>query len=207
MPRFSDKYRTQVTIKCAKTSKIADEIKEETFLNNCSPIVISDGEVEESYPDMELVQITKMNDEYWFVLRDISAEERNRMNYENGISYLAEKTLSDADSMECMDIYPKWSPKAVSYKKGNRRRHGEKLYKCLQDHVSQADWAPDVAHSLWVRIDDPSVEWPEWIQPTGSTDAYPQGAKVTHNEKRWTSDLDNNVWEPGVSGWTEYTEE
>ena len=35
------------------------------------------------------------------------------------------------------------------------------------------------------------------------TRAYSAGAKVSHSEKKWTSDLDNNVWEPGVYGWTE----
>ena len=39
-----------------------------------------------------------------------------------------------------------------------------------------------------------------------STDAYPKGAKVSHNGKHWISDLDANVWEPGVYGWTEHTE-
>ena len=57
--------------------------------------------------------------------------------------------------------------------------------------------------SLWVRIDDPSQEWPEWVQPQGGTDAYPMGAKVSHGGKHWISDYDNNVWEPGVFGWHE----
>lgn len=49
----------------------------------------------------------------------------------------------------------------------------------------------------------PSEEYPEWIQPTGAHDAYAQGAKVSHNGKKWTSDIPNNVYEPGVYGWTE----
>lgn len=43
----------------------------------------------------------------------------------------------------------------------------------------------------------------EVAQPIGAHDAYSAGAKVSHSEKKWTSDLDNNVWEPGVYGWTE----
>ena len=42
--------------------------------------------------------------------------------------------------------------------------------------------------------------------PVGSASsgaAVSAGAKVSHSEKKWTSDLDNNVWEPGVYGWTE----
>lgn len=29
------------------------------------------------------------------------------------------------------------------------------------------------------------------------------GGKVTHNGKTWVSDIDNNVLEPGLHGWTE----
>ena len=49
----------------------------------------------------------------------------------------------------------------------------------------------------------PSEEYPEWVRPTGAHDAYAQGAKVSHNGKKWTSDVGGNVWEPGVYGWTE----
>lgn len=35
---------------------------------------------------------------------------------------------------------------------------------------------------------------------------YANGDKVTHNEKKWVSDVGSNVWEPGVYGWSEYTE-
>ena len=42
-----------------------------------------------------------------------------------------------------------------------------------------------------------------WRQPTGAHDAYPLGAKVSHNGKNWESTVAANVWEPGVSGWRE----
>lgn len=29
------------------------------------------------------------------------------------------------------------------------------------------------------------------------------GDKVSHHEARWISDIDNNVWEPSVYGWSE----
>ena len=56
------------------------------------------------------------------------------------------------------------------------------------------------------RIGDPTQEFPEWVQPIGAHDAYAAGSKVSHNEKKWVSDIDGTVWEPGVYGWTEYTE-
>lgn len=49
-----------------------------------------------------------------------------------------------------------------------------------------------------------SEEWIEWVQPTGSHDAYPLGAKVTHNGKYWiNTGKENNEYEPGIWGWDE----
>ena len=81
------------------------------------------------------------------------------------------------------------------------------LYKCVQAHRSQAGWEPENTPALWNKIGDPSEEYPEWSQPLGAHDAYPLGAKVSHNGKKWTSDVANNVWEPGVYGWSEVTDE
>ena len=75
-----------------------------------------------------------------------------------------------------------------------------KIYVVLQDHVLQADWRPDEVPALYRLKEDPTEEWPEWIQPTGASDAYKKGAKVSHNEKHWISDVDANVWEPGTTG-------
>ena len=111
-------------------------------------------------------------------------------------------TLPDDDALEAVELFPRWSETA-EYSVGDRVRYGELLYKCLLDHTAQASWTPDTATSLWVRVDNPAEEWPEWIQPVGSADAYALGAKVSHNEKHWTSTVDNNVWEPGVYGWDE----
>lgn len=47
-------------------------------------------------------------------------------------------------------------------------------------------------------------EWVAWIQPKGAHDAYSKGSKVAHKSKHWISNIDANVWEPGVSGWTEH---
>lgn len=49
----------------------------------------------------------------------------------------------------------------------------------------------------------PTVEFPDWSQPIGAHDAYDAGAKVSYGGKHWVSDLDDNVWVPGVYGWTE----
>lgn len=77
------------------------------------------------------------------------------------------------------------------------------LYQVLQAHTATAEWTPDTATSLYKAIGIDASGIPKWVQPLGATDAYMKGDIVTHNDKTWTSDIDNNVWEPGVYGWTE----
>ncbi|MBR2806677.1 MAG: alpha-amylase [Lachnospiraceae bacterium] len=114
-------------------------------------------------------------------------------------------SLSDTDALEAVELFAVWASD-TDYAVGDRVSYDGTLYKCLTAHTSQSTWTPDASPSLWVRVDDPSIEWPEWIQPVGSTDAYPLGAKVSHNGKHWISDVDGNVWEPGVAMWHEATE-
>ena len=111
--------------------------------------------------------------------------------------------LEDEDALEAVELFPRWSGDGIEYAVGERVSHEGTLFKCLTAHTSQASWTPPDSPSLWVRVDNPAEEWPEWVQPLGSTDAYPLGAKVSHNEKHWISDYDSNIWEPGVFGWTE----
>lgn len=114
----------------------------------------------------------------------------------------ASVSLSDEEALTGIELFPKWNESAV-YAVDDRVRYGDTLYKCLQAHTAQSDWTPDTAVSLWVRVDDPSIEYPEWIQPTGAHDAYALGAKVSHLEKHWISTIDANVYEPSVYGWDE----
>ena len=106
---------------------------------------------------------------------------------------------------EHAELFAEWAY-PINYKTGQIRRYKGTLYKCVQNHTSQADWTPDTASSLWSKTSDPAEEWPEWSQPIGAHDAYPKGAKVSHNSKHWISTAENNVWEPGVYGWEEVTD-
>lgn len=112
-------------------------------------------------------------------------------------------TFTDENALKVIDLYPKWTV-GISVAKDSRYQYNGKLYKCVQAHTTQADWTPDITPALWVIVS--LEEWPDWVQPTGSHDAYAKGDKVTHNSKKWTSDVDANVWEPGVYGWTEVVE-
>jgi len=76
------------------------------------------------------------------------------------------------------------------------------LYECVQAHTTQGDWMPPVAKALWKRFYEPADDpWP-WVQPTGAHDAYPVGARVTFGGFTWQNTIPANVWQPGVTGWT-----
>lgn len=71
-------------------------------------------------------------------------------------------TMADADAAKNPMLFLPWEVDAA-YAVGDRRRYDSKVYKCLQAHTSQADWAPPVVPALWVivnvsspgTIDDP----------------------------------------------------
>ena len=111
-------------------------------------------------------------------------------------------TVDDNTALRMLEFYPEWTTD-TDYTTGFKVQYGGKLYKCLTAHASQADWSPEATPSLWAKVLIPNPDViPEWEQPD-STNPYMTGDKVTHNGKTWVSDVDNNVWEPGVYGWTE----
>ena len=113
------------------------------------------------------------------------------------------QNISEVDKKVTEFVMPEWDAKGYSYFTGERVTYEGNYYRCIQSHTSQADWTPDKAVSLWIAISDPAEEWPEWKQPAGAHDAYAKGDKVTHLFRHWISDIDDNVWEPSVYGWTE----
>ena len=131
--------------------------------------------------------------------RPLTAEEVTALLIKQQINTL---TVDDNTALRMLEFYPEWASDTV-YSAGYKVQYGGTLYKCLQAHTAQADWTPDASPSLWAKvlIPDPDVI-PEWEQPD-STNPYMAGDKVTHNGKTWVSDIDNNVWTPGVYGWTE----
>lgn len=80
------------------------------------------------------------------------------------IEKLAEDHLDDTQALENTELFPTWSGDSVEYELGFRVRYEGQLYKCIgsENHISQPSWDPANAHSLWMKIDDPNIEWPEW---------------------------------------------
>ena len=105
----------------------------------------------------------------FFNPRGMSPAERAKLenlNAESGetkaVTHIAFVTLAEGGTIdevtatEHLEVFAEWEPN-VNYVIGNLRRYGEKLYKCVQAHTSQADWAPDKTPALWVRCADPGV--------------------------------------------------
>lgn len=110
------------------------------------------------------------------------------------------KDFTDEQAVANKELYPDWKS-GVELSVGEVVLYADELYRVIQAHTSQADWTPDVAFPLFVKI---SVEeFPQWKQPTGAHDAYNTGDKVTYDDKHWQSEVDANIWQPGVYGWTE----
>lgn len=51
--------------------------------------------------------------------------------------------------------------------------------------------------------EEPTEEYPEYVQPTGGHDAYNTGDKITYNGKKYECLKDNCVWNPDAypQGW------
>lgn len=113
-------------------------------------------------------------------------------------------SLPDEDALEAVELFKVWAAD-TAYAADERIRYGEKLYRCVQAHTSQADWTPDATPALWTEVALPG-EIPVWKQPTGAQDAYNKGDKVhypTADDPVYESLIDANVYSPEAypAGW------
>ena len=116
----------------------------------------------------------------------------------------ARQVTDDTEALSLQILYKQWDTQiGKTLQVGEYINYNEILYKVLQEHTVQEDWTPDASPSLFAKVlVDPTGETIlEWQQPE-STNPYMKGDKVTHNGQTYISDIDNNVWEPGVYGWS-----
>ncbi len=115
--------------------------------------------------------------------------------------------ITEENALVIADLYELWTVGA-DYSSGHIIKYGAddngdtNLYFVLQQHTSAENWTPDKTHALYKRIGFNEGGIPVWVQPLGAADAYVKGDKVSHKNAVWVSDIDGNVWEPGVYGWT-----
>lgn len=118
-----------------------------------------------------------------------------------GIIETASQSLPTETALEAVCLYPAWVS-GKEYAADYKVQHIGVLYRCLTAHTAQEAWTPDASPSLWAKVLVEDGKILPWQQPD-STNPYMKGDKVTHKDTIWASDVDNNVWEPGVYGWTE----
>ena len=117
-------------------------------------------------------------------------------------------SLTEDKAMEIASVYPAWETTRayavgdiVSY--GTNSVGDPQLYKVVQAHTSQADWAPDAAPALYDAFGLDDAGYPLWAQPSGAHDAYNVGDIVNYNGTLYESIISGNVWSPDVypAGW------
>ena len=107
------------------------------------------------------------------------------------------EALTDEKGLELVALFEPWALK--TYTVGNRVQHLGKLYRCVQAHTSQSDWAPDVTPALWrkITLTEPESAPDNFVQPTGAHDAYMRGEKMLYtNNHVYECLIDNTIHTP-----------
>ena len=123
-------------------------------------------------------------------------------------------SLNDDTVMEIPAVFDAWKA-GIQVKADTILTYGvngvgdPQLYRVVQPHITSEGWTPDKTPALFTPIGIDESGYPIWAQPTGAHDAYNKGDIVRYepDNKLYISDIDANVYEPGVYGWSEYTEE
>ena len=115
-------------------------------------------------------------------------------------------TLPEEEALSIAAVFPEWDL-GIKYKKDEYLRYGlnlygePQIYRVIQGHKSQYDWSPEKSPALFKKVGFAGDGTPLWVQPMGATDAYDKGDIVLHKGVKYVSEINKNVWEPGVYGW------
>ena len=110
------------------------------------------------------------------------------------------KNQSDETLVDNKSAFPFWQPR-IQVNADEIYRYSDDIYRVLQPHTTQDDWTPDKVPALFVII---GGDWKQW-----EPGSYAKGTKRVNKSKRWVSNVDGNIWEPGATGvytWDEVTE-
>lgn len=139
-----------------------------------------------------------------YLLSELSKSQSIRAASILFISAAENEEIDNITISEYPNLFVTWTPSWTG-KRSSIVNDGNVLYKAIHDVlVPEQNQKPseDKTNQLWKQISNPNDEWPLWSQPISGVDnPYMTGNKVTYNEFRWISSIDNNVWEPGKYGW------
>jgi LmbE family N-acetylglucosaminyl deacetylase len=73
------------------------------------------------------------------------------------------ETLDDTDEQAISALYPWWVP-GVSLAVNDIVAYQSVLWRCIQAHTTQSDWAPEAVPALFVRVREPQGNTPlQWV--------------------------------------------
>ena len=101
-------------------------------------------------------------------------------------------TQGELDSL--INLYDEWKEN-VSYSVSQYVRYEGRLYKVIQAHTSQFDWAPSSTESLYTLV-QPQGVIEEWGVRNLATTPFMMGEQVIYTGVVYESTIDNNVWSP-----------
>lgn len=103
-----------------------------------------------------------------------------------------------------VQVYEEWQAD-IWVTRGKKIKHNDIVYNIIQSHQTQFE--PQTVPALFrpAPVQYPGETYPRWRQPLDSEDAYKIDERVTHNSIDWKSNVAANVFEPGVSQWTNLT--
>ena len=140
--------------------------------------------------DAELRQLKRMIDGELSRRETLATAEKKAADL--NAEFLAAAGVTDGDvwrqPTSAVDAYPKdWTV-----------QHDGKTWVSL---TPANVWEPGV--SGWREVVEEGAA-PEWVQPTGATDAYNKGDRVSYNGKVYESVIDGNVWsvDEYPAGWS-----
>ena len=113
------------------------------------------------------------------------------------------RSQCDEKARRYPSLFEAWRPGA-GYSQDDRVSFGGRLWRCLQSHLSQPDWTPEAAPSLWREAAAPG-EYREIKSVMLSTEAFSAGEVgwYKNRDDLYRSLIDANVWTPEAnpSGW------
>lgn len=130
----------------------------------------------------------------------ISKEQERRRTLANAGQAMDDiaKSVLAASGIEPGQEWKQPTSAVDAYPKDWTVEHGNKTWVSL---VAANVFEPGV--SSWREVVPEGSAPPEWVQPSGATDAYNAGDQVTYNGEVFESVIDANVWSPDAhaAGW------
>lgn len=101
---------------------------------------------------MTVGKVTTAEAERDSLASELTATKAEHAEMKENVSVILPK-IDDKTAVTVKALFPKWEA-GKTYSSGDRFVYNDELYKVIQNHVSQADWTPDITASLYTRIDE-----------------------------------------------------